>query len=146
MEISASLVKELREKSGAGMLDCKKALAENNGDMEAAIDYLRKKGLASAAKKSGRAAAQGLVSVASHGNAAVVVELNAETDFVARNEHFQTFLSQATDLALHNKIETIEKLKTANLNGKTVESTLTDLIATIGENMQISRFTRFSIS
>ena len=96
-EISASLVKELREKSGAGMMDCKKALTEHKGDMDAAMDYLRKKGLAAAGKKSGRAAAEGLVSVAAQGNTAIVIELNAETDFVARNEHFQSLLSKATD-------------------------------------------------
>lgn len=144
-EISASLVKELREKSGAGMMDCKKALAENNGNMDAAMDYLRKKGLAAAAKKSSRAAAEGLVSVASEGNAAVVIELNAETDFVARNEHFQKFLADITDLALKNKIETVEALKAASLGGKTVEATLTDLIATIGENMTLRRMQRLSV-
>ncbi len=146
MEISASLVKELREKSGAGMLDCKKALVENKGDMDAAMDSLRKKGLASAAKKSGRAAADGLVGVAAQGNAAVVIELNAETDFVARNEHFQKFLLQATDLALKSKIDTIEKLKAASLNGKTVEATLTGLIATIGENMSLRRIQRLTVN
>ena len=146
IEISASLVKELREKSGAGMLDCKKALTENKGDMEAAMDYLRKKGLASAAKKSGRAAAEGLVSVASQGNAAVVIELNAETDFVARNEHFQSFLAQISDLALKNKIATIEDLKAVGLNGKTAEAVLTDLIATIGENMNLRRMQRLTVN
>ena len=145
IEISASLVKELREKSGAGMLDCKKALTENKGDMEAAMDYLRKKGLASAAKKSGRAAAEGLVGVASQGNAAIVVELNAETDFVARNEHFQSFLTQVTALALKNNISTVEVLKTASLGSKTAEAVLTDLIATIGENMTLRRMERLSV-
>lgn len=145
MDISASLVKELREKSGAGMLDCKKALVENKGDMEAAMDYLRKKGLASAAKKSGRAAAEGLVSVAAQGNAAVVIELNAETDFVARNEHFQGFLAQISDLALKNKIETVEALKSASLGSATVETTLTDLIATIGEHMSLRRMQRLVV-
>lgn len=138
-EISASLVKELREKSGAGMMDCKKALAETKGDIEAAMDYLRKKGLASAAKKSGRAAAEGLVSVASAGNVGIVIELNAETDFVARNDQFQTFLAQATDLALKNKITTVDALKAASLNGKTVEAGLTELVANIGENMTLRR-------
>ena len=138
-EISASLVKDLREKTGAGMMDCKKALAENNGDIEAAVDWLRKKGLASAAKKSGRAAAEGLVSVAAVGNSAVVIELNSETDFVARNDQFQAYLSQITDLALKNKITTVEALKSASLGAKTAEATLTDLIATIGENMNLRR-------
>jgi len=144
-EISASLVKELREKSGAGMLDCKKALAENGGNVEAAIDYLRKKGLASAAKKSGRAAAEGLVSVAASGNAGVVVELNAETDFVARNDQFQTLLAQATDLALKNNIDSVEKLKAATIGSKTVEASLTELIASIGENMTLRRMQRLSV-
>lgn len=138
-EISASLVKELREKSGAGMMDCKKALAETKGDIEAAMDYLRKKGLASAAKKSGRAAAEGLVSVASAGTVGIVIELNAETDFVARNDQFQTFLAQSTDLALKNKITSVDALKAANLNGKTVEAGLTELVANIGENMTLRR-------
>ena len=138
-EINVSLIKELREKSGAGMLDCKKALVESNGDVEAAVDYLRKKGLATATKKSSRAAAEGLVGVASEGNTAIVIELNAETDFVARNEHFQSFLKQIVDLALRDKIETIDALKAADLNGETVEAALTALIAKIGENMTLRR-------
>lgn len=139
-EISASLVKELREKSGAGMMDCKKALIETKGNLEEAMDYLRKKGLASAAKKSGRAAAEGLVSVASAGNAGVVVELNAETDFVGRNDQFQTLLTQITDIALKNKLGTVDALKAATLaSGKTVEASLTELIASIGENMTLRR-------
>jgi len=145
-EISASLVKELREKSGAGMMDCKKALTEHKGNLEAAMDYLRKKGLASAGKKAGRAAADGLVGVASQGNAAVAVELNAETDFVARNEQFQSVLALITDLALKSKIDSVEKLKAASLNGKTVEATLTDLIATIGENMTLRRLQRLTVN
>jgi elongation factor Ts len=145
-EISASLVKDLRDKTGAGMMDCKKALAENKGDIEAAIDWLRKKGLASAAKKSGRAAAEGLVSVATSGPFAVVIELNAETDFVARNDQFQKFLTDITDLAIKNKIAQVETLKTSSLNGKTVEATLTDLIATIGENMNLRRSRSLSVS
>ena len=138
-EISASLVKELREKSGAGMMDCKKALAETNGDVEAAMDYLRKKGLASAAKKSGRAAAEGLVSVGSAGNVGVMIELNAETDFVARNDQFQGLLTKATDAALAKKIGTVDALKATDVGGKTVEANLTELIANIGENMTLRR-------
>lgn len=145
-EITAKLVADLREKSGAGMMDCKKALVETKGDIEAAIDFLRKKGLASAAKKSGRAAAQGLVSVASEGNFGVVLELNAETDFVSRNEDFQKFLNEVTDLALKNKVDNIDKLKGMPLNGKTVEETLTTLIATIGENMTLRRLQALSVS
>ncbi len=144
-EITASLVKELREKSGAGMMDCKKALSENNGDMDASMDYLRKKGLASAAKKSGRAAADGLVGVAAQGNTAVVVELNAETDFVARNDQFQGMLTKVTALALKDKISDVEKLKAATLDGKTVADTLTDLIASIGENMSLRRMQALSV-
>lgn len=145
-EITAKLVADLREKSGAGMMDCKKALVETKGDIEAAIDFLRKKGLASAAKKSGRAAAQGLASVASEGNFGVVLELNAETDFVSRNEDFQKFLNEVTDLALKNKVDNIDKLKGMPLNGKTVEETLTTLIATIGENMTLRRLQALSVS
>lgn len=145
-EITAKMVAELREKSGAGMLDCKKALVENNGDIEKSMDSLRKKGLASAAKKSSRAASQGLVSVASSGTFAVVLELNAETDFVSRNEQFQKFLNEITDLALKNKIDTVEKLKAAQLGAKTVEATLTDLVATIGENMTLRRLQALSVS
>lgn len=138
-EISASLVKELREKSGAGMMDCKKALAETNGDVEAAMDYLRKKGLASAAKKSGRAAAEGLVSVGTAGNVGVIIELNAETDFVARNDQFQGLLTKATDIALAKKYGTVEAVKAADIGGGTVEAGLTELIANIGENMTLRR-------
>ncbi|HYD19769.1 MAG TPA: translation elongation factor Ts [Patescibacteria group bacterium] len=144
-EITAKLVQELREKSGAGMMDCKKALVETKGDVEAAMDFLRKKGLASAAKKSGRAASEGLVSVAADGTFAVAIELNAETDFVARNEQFQKLLNDVTDLALKNKIETIDALKAAKLGDKTVEATVTDLIASIGENMNLRRMQALSV-
>jgi len=138
-EITASLVKELREKSGVGMMDCKKALKETCGDIDAAVDYLRKKGLATAAKKSGRAAAEGLIGVISEGNQAICVELNAETDFVARNEDFQQFLVKVSELALKNKVKTIEALKSLELGEKNVQDTLTDLISTIGENMNLRR-------
>jgi len=144
-QITASQVKELREKSGAGMLDCKKALSESAGDMDAAVDYLRKKGLSTAAKKSDRAAAEGLVNVAAEGNSAITIELNAETDFVARNEQFQKFLSDVSELALKNNIETIEALKAMDLNGKTVEASLTELVATIGEHMNLRRIARLSV-
>lgn len=144
-EVTASMVKELREKSGAGMLDCKKALAENNGDIDAAMDFLRKKGLASAAKKSSRAAAEGLVSVAANGNTGVIIELNAETDFVARNDQFQTFLSQLTDAALSTKTGDVEALKKLQVAGKTAEEGLTELIANIGENMTLRRSQLLSV-
>ncbi len=144
-EITASLVKDLRERTGAGMMDCKKALTENNGDIEASIDYLRQKGLSKAEKKAGRTAAEGLVAVASSGNAAVVVEVNSETDFVARNEQFQEFAGAVTQLALDKKVSTAEDLLAADMNGKSVKDTLTSLIATIGENMTIRRVFRLSV-
>jgi elongation factor Ts len=144
-EISASLVKELREKSGAGMMDCKKALVEHKGDLEAAMDFLRKKGLAAAGKKAGRAAAEGLVAVAASGNAGVAVELNAETDFVARNDQFQAVLVKATDYALKNNVTDVDQLKAANVGGKTVEAQVTDLVATIGENMALRRVQRLAV-
>jgi elongation factor Ts len=139
MTVTAALVKELREKSGAGMLDCKKALEENNGEIDAAMDFLRAKGLASAAKKSSRAAAEGLVSVAAAGTIGVAIELNAETDFVARNEQFQAFLNKLTDAALAQKIGDVDALKALDMGGKTAEANLTELIANIGENMTLRR-------
>jgi elongation factor Ts len=138
-EITATMVKDLREKTGAGMMDCKKALAEANGDMEAAIDWLRKKGLSAAAKKAGRVAAEGLVAVAASGNKAAIVEVNAETDFVARNDEFQKFALQAAKIALETGADT-ESLKAKPYEGKgTVQDALTHLVATIGENMNIRR-------
>lgn len=137
-DIKASDVKELREKTGVGMMDAKKALVENNGDMEAAIDDLRKSGLAKAAKKSGRTAAEGLVAIATNDNKGAVVEVNAETDFVARNEQFQGFAKKVAEIAL--TVNDLEDLKAADYgNGKSVEETLTGLIATIGEHMSLRR-------
>ena len=145
-KITAALVKELREKSGAGMMDCKRALEENNGDLEAAYDGLRKKGLAAAAKKAGRVAAEGLVGVATATRAGAVVEVNSETDFVARNELFKTFVRSVAALSVTQDRD-IEALKTASFagNGKTVEGELTDLIARIGENMVLRRVARLSV-
>lgn len=137
-EIKASLVKELREKTGAGMMECKKALAEVGGDLEAAIDFLRKKGMSVAEKKAGRVASQGLVSVAVAGKEGAIVELNSETDFVAKNDDFQTFLGQVTEIALTQKGD-MDAIKAADMNGKTVADTLTALIAKIGENMNLRR-------
>ena len=139
-EITAAMVRELREKTGAGMMDCKKALVEAAGDMEAAIDWLRKKGLSAAAKKSGRVAAEGLVGVASGPNIAAMVEVNAETDFVARNDAFQAFVSEVAGLAL-SVGDDVEALKAATFPGTThsTQEELTRLIATIGENMTIRR-------
>jgi len=139
-EITAALVKDLREKTGAGMMDCKKALAEAGGDIEAAVDWLRKKGLAAAAKKSGRVAAEGLVGVASMAKKAAMVEVNAETDFVARNETFQNFVATVAKIAL-DVGEDVEAIKAAAFpgTGRTVAEELTHLVATIGEHMTIRR-------
>ncbi|GAA0570227.1 translation elongation factor Ts [Caenispirillum bisanense] len=139
-EITASLVKELREKSGAGMMDCKKALAETNGDLEAAVDWLRKKGLAAAAKKAGRVAAEGLVAVKAEGTTGAAVEVNSETDFVARNETFQDFVQTAAVVAYATGGD-VEAVKAAAFPGsdKNVGDQLTALIGTIGENMNLRR-------
>jgi elongation factor Ts len=138
MSITAAMVKELREKSGAGMMDCKTALTEAGGDMEAAVDWLRTKGLAKAAKKAGRVAAEGLVGVASDGNKAAVIELNSETDFVARNEGFQELVSNVAKVAVGTD-GSVEAVSAANLGGKPVADAITDAIATIGENMTLRR-------
>ena len=138
-EIAATLVKDLREKTGAGMMDCKKALAETGGDLESAVDWLRKKGLSAAAKKSGRVAAEGLVAVVAAGNKGAVVEVNAETDFVSRNDQFQAFV-RATAQAALEKGDDLAVLKAAKgADGKTLEESLTNLIATVGENMTLRR-------
>ena len=137
MAITAALVKELRDKTGAGMMDAKKALTETDGDMEAAVDWLRTKGLAKAAKKSGRTAAEGLVAVKVEGNKGVAVEVNSETDFVAKNAEFQKLVGDIADAALG--VEDIGALKTADLGGQSVTDALTDKIATIGENIALRR-------
>ena len=139
-EITAALVKDLREKTGAGMMDCKKALTESNGDLEAAVDWLRKKGLSAAAKKAGRVAAEGLVAVASVGTKAVVVEVNAETDFVARNDAFQAVALKAAQIALETGAD-VEALKV----NPVLATELTQLIATVGENMAIRRVMHLSV-
>jgi elongation factor Ts len=137
MAITAAMVKELRNSTGAGMMDAKKALTENDGDMEAAVDWLRTKGLAKAAKKADRVAAEGLVGVAVEGTKGVAVEVNSETDFVAKNADFQALVSGFTAAAL--KAPDLEALKAADLGGKTVVDTLTGAIATIGENLTLRR-------
>ncbi|MCV3737624.1 translation elongation factor Ts [Rhizobium sp. TRM96647] len=146
MEITAAMVKELREKSGAGMMDCKKALNETNGDMEAAIDWLRAKGIAKADKKSGRTAAEGLIGIVSGGVKAVAVEINSETDFVARNEAFQELVRGVANVALttDGSVEAISKA-TYPATGKSVEDTIKDAIATIGENMTLRRSALLSV-
>lgn len=142
-EITASMVKNLREQTGAGMMDAKAALVENDGDIEAAIDWLRKKGLSKAAKKSSRTAAEGLVAIQIDGTQGVVVEVNSETDFVARNEEFQGFVKQVSDKA--QGAADLDALLVADLNGKPVADTLTDLVAKIGENMTIRRMVKLSV-
>ena len=147
MSLTASMVKELREKSGAGMMDCKKALSENNGQMEDAIDWLRKKGLASVSKKSGRVAAEGLVGINVKNNSGVIIEINSETDFVSRNEIFQNFVKNCGELALSKK-SNIEELKKLPYPGseRTVDEELANNIATIGENMNIRRLEFLEVS
>ncbi len=139
-EITAAAVKDLRERSGAGMMDCKKALSETNGDIEAAVDWLRAKGLAAAQKKSSRTAAEGLVAVAVDGTRGVAVEVNSETDFVAKNDQFQAFARTAAQVALSNGIGDAEALKAAaSPAGGTIEEALVANVATIGENQQLRR-------
>ena len=137
MAITAALVKELRDKTGAGMMDAKKALTETEGDMEAAVDWLRAKGLAKAAKKSGRTAAEGLVAVKVAGGRGVAVEVNSETDFVAKNAEFQGMVRAIAEAALN--VADVEALAAADLGGKSVADTITAKIATIGENMSLRR-------
>ncbi len=144
---TAADVKALRERSGAGMMDCKKALEETNGDIEAAVDALRAKGLAAAAKKSSRTAAEGLIGLAVEGTKGVAVEVNSETDFVAKNEQFQTFVSTVTGVALSVAGDDVETLKAAAYpGGTTVADKLTDSVATIGENQQIRRMKTVEVS
>ncbi|CUH40445.1 Elongation factor Ts [Jannaschia seosinensis] len=142
MAITAAQVKELRETTGAGMMDAKKALTETDGDMEAAIDWLRTKGLAKAAKKSGRTAAEGLVAVAVDDGTGVVVEVNSETDFVAKNADFQKMVKDIADTAL--KVPDLGALTDTEIGGKTIGAIITDKIATIGENMSVRRMEKLS--
>jgi len=146
-EITAALVKELRDRTLAGMMDCKKALAENNGDIEASIDWLRSKGLAAAAKKASRVAAEGLVGVATDGTKGAVVEINSETDFVAKNDQFQDFVRSVTEIALTHSITNIDELGAAAYpTGGTVTDMLTHNVATIGENQTLRRAAMLSVS
>ncbi|MBW8783820.1 MAG: elongation factor Ts [Novosphingobium sp.] len=146
MAYTATDVKNLRERTGAGMMDCKKALDETSGDMEAAVDMLRAKGLAAAAKKSSRTAAEGLVGVAVRGTKGVAVEVNSETDFVAKNEQFQDFVRKVTEIALDQAADDVEALKAAPYpGGGTVADKLTNNVATIGENQQLRRMKTISI-
>ncbi|KDP13249.1 elongation factor Ts [Staphylococcus chromogenes] len=141
MAISAKLVKELREKTGAGMMDCKKALQETDGDIDKAIDYLREKGIAKAAKKADRIAAEGITHVEVKGNEAVIVEINSETDFVARNEGFQQLVKEIANQILETKAESVEALNETTLpNGKKVSEHMNEAISTIGEKLSLRRF------
>jgi elongation factor Ts len=140
-QITAAMVKELREKTGAGMMDCKKALTENDGDIEKAIEFLRKKGLAAAAKKAGRVAAEGAVVDLVEGSTGLIAEINSETDFVAKNDEFKNFAAQIAKIILDNKPANVDELmKVKTDNGKTVEEFLTETIAKIGEKISIRRF------
>jgi len=145
-EITAALVKELRDRTGAGMMDCKRALGDTGGDIEGAVDWLRKKGLAAAAKKAGRVASDGLVGVAARGTAGAVVEVNSETDFVARNELFQAFVRAVATLAVGGDGD-VEKLKQAAYpgTGRTVAEELTELVGRIGENLVLRRVQRLAV-
>ncbi|UGY23327.1 translation elongation factor Ts [Bradyrhizobium septentrionale] len=143
--ITAAMVKDLRESTGAGMMDCKAALTENNGDMQAAQDWLRKKGLSKAAKKAGRVAAEGLIGALTSGTKGVLVEVNSETDFVARNEQFQGLVKLVAQVALHNAAD-VETIKAAKVGDVTVETAISDAIATIGENMTLRRAASLEVS
>src|SRR5262245_9661031 len=140
------MVKELREKTNAGMMDCKKALVAANGDMEGAVTWLREKGLAAVAKKAGRIAAEGLIGVMAEGGVAAMVEVNCETDFVAKNPDFQQFVGALASTVLKVKPADVAALKAANLGGVTVEAALAEKISKIGENMSIRRFARAEAS
>src|ERR1700754_643996 len=142
--ITAAMVKDLRESTGAGMMDCKAALTESSGDMNAAQDWLRKKGLSKAAKKAGRVAAEGLIGAMTSGNKGVVVELNSETDFVARNEQFQGLVKMVAQVALRVGAD-VETIKAAKVGDFTVETAISDAIATIGENMSLRRATSLEV-
>ncbi|PNU19780.1 elongation factor Ts [Geothermobacter hydrogeniphilus] len=146
--ITAKMVSELRGKTGAGMMDCKKALNETDGNMEEAIDYLRKKGLSAAAKKAGRVAAEGMIAAAGSGRAAALVEVNAETDFVAKNDKFQAFSKGVAEAVLASAPADVEALKAVEFpgSGRNVGEELTHQVATIGENMNLRRFARFEVA
>lgn len=142
--ITAAMVKELRDKTGAGMMDCKQALNETQGDLEGAVDWLRKKGLSKAAKKAGRVAAEGLIGIVVSGTKGAMVEVNSETDFVARNDQFQGLVKMIAQVALDAGTD-VEKIKAAKVGSVTVETAITDAIATIGENMSLRRAAQLSV-
>lgn len=139
-QITAALVKEMREITGAGMMDCKKALVECEGDKDKAIDYLREKGIAKAAKKAGRIASEGVVAAASDGNTACIVEINSETDFVAKNENFQTLVKKIAEHIVACKPADMDALNASQMDGKTVAEVMTEAVASIGEKLSLRRF------
>ena len=138
--ISASMVKELRETSGAGMLDCKKALEATNGNMEDAINWLREKGISKAAKKASRIAAEGLALAKIEGNKAIVIEINSETDFVAKNEEFKTLVNEVASAILKGNVSTLEEALEIELNGKSISEVIAEKVGTIGEKLTLRRF------
>ena len=140
MDISASMVKDLREKTGAGMMDCKKALVESNGDMDAAIDYLREKGIAKAAKKTERIAAEGLSNIYVNGNDAVVVEINSETDFVAKNAEFKELLDKIGNAILNSDAKNMEEALNIKVGSDTINDLIVNATAKIGEKISLRRF------
>jgi elongation factor Ts len=147
MQVTATMVKELRERTGAGMMECKKALTEASGDLDAAIEQMRKSGQAKADKKASRIAAEGTAAIASDGKQAVIIEVNCETDFVAKDNQFQEFTNQLAELILKSDLNSIEELSAASLpNGQTVERTRLELVTKIGENIQVRRFEKLSAS
>jgi elongation factor Ts len=146
MAVTANMVKDLRDKTGAGMMDCKSALSETGGDMEAAVDWLRKKGLSKAAKKAGRVAAEGLIGVAARRDAGALVEVNSETDFVARNDEFKEFVKEASHLGLEAEGDLEKLLVSPMKSGASVDAVLKELIAKIGENMSVRRATALAVS
>ncbi len=146
MAFTAKDVKELREKTGAGMMDCKKALTENNGDMEAAVDFLRQKGLAAAAKKATRVAAEGLIGAVVEGNVGALVEINCETDFVAKNEDFKSFVGQVANHLVKSSATDVEALKAESLGSSTLQETVQELTLKIGEKLDVRRFSKTTLS
>jgi len=147
MQVTATMVKELRERTGVGMMECKKALTEASGDLDAAIEQMRKSGQAKADKKASRIAAEGTAAIASDGKQAVIIEVNCETDFVAKDNQFQEFTNQLAELILKSNLNSIEELSAASLpNGQTVERTRLELVTKIGENIQVRRFEKLSAS
>lgn len=143
MEITAQMVKELRDATGAGMMDCKKALIESDGDMEKAMEVLRQKGISSAEKKMGRIAAEGLIATAITGDKGAMVEVNCETDFVAKNEEFKTLTSDIAKLAAESNVSTVEELLATDFNGSSLEEVIKEKIATIGEKITVRRFEKY---